>query len=238
MAKTLRPLAVRAFAEGFAIFAGVLLALVADDWRETRSERREAGESLAVVMADLESDSAEYVKVETTARRWTAMAAWLLDDWDGAGRDRDSLEVALYTFSDGESLQLSRAGFDGLESANRLRLLRNDSLRTALLEYYQVAQRERQFRYETVVENNSRLSAALVPHVIHPAGAEPGSVWPPRERSLRLRRPWSAVAADPELHYAVVRLGRSVDYLADLMDTGDSLSSALRSAIARELAGR
>ena len=58
MAKTLRPLAVRALAEGFAIFAGVLLALVADDWRETRSDRREARESLAVVMADLESDSA------------------------------------------------------------------------------------------------------------------------------------------------------------------------------------
>ena len=54
-----KPFYRRLATEFFIIFIGVLLALAADDYRETQSERREARQSLFLVLADLTADSTE-----------------------------------------------------------------------------------------------------------------------------------------------------------------------------------
>ena len=128
----------RSLSEALAIFIAVAVALAADDWRETRSEREEAIESL--VLADLQSDSVEFAEVEDEAGRQAAAAVWLIRNWDRQDNDLDSLETTLYAFSTGTRLQLSRAGFAGLQNANRLRLLESDSIRIGLQRYYQVTQ--------------------------------------------------------------------------------------------------
>lgn len=227
----------RLLGEALAIFAGVLLALVADDWRETRSEREEARESLRVILSDLRADSLEFAELGAVSRHWTDEASWLIDNWDRLDHSVDSLEIALFTFSEGGSLQVSRAGFDGLQSANRIRVLQSDSLRDQLLKYYQVDQVATLARYETLVRRNERLGELLAVHVRDPGGGAAGSMWPVEERRVRLRHPWTEVATDPVLFQHLIKVGRSSDNLARRMGDGESLAGELRRLILSELGG-
>jgi hypothetical protein len=226
----------RSLGEALAIFSGVVLALAADDWRETRSEREEARGSLLVVLADLQADSVAFAEVGAVARRWAGVTSWLIENWDRSAHNVDSLETALYTFSDGGGLQLSRAGFDGLQSANRLRLLANDELRARLLQYYQVDQVATRARYETLVERNERLGVLLAPHVRDPGGIQPGSMWPVEQR-VHLRHAWTEIAADAVLYQHLIKVGRSSDYLAARMAAGEETAGTLRRILLAETGG-
>jgi hypothetical protein len=219
------------------MFAGVLLALVADDWRETRSEREEARESLGVVLSDLRADSLEFAELGAVSRHWTERASWLIHSWDRVDQSVDSVELALFSFSEGGSLQVSRAGFDGLQSANRIRLLESDSLRDQLLEYYQVDQVATLARYETLVRRNERLGELLAVHVRDPGGAAAGSMWPVEEQRVRLRHPWPEVATDHLLFQHLIKVGRGSDSLARRMAGGESSAGELRRLILSELGG-
>jgi hypothetical protein len=214
MANEYLSLSKRLLGEAIAIFVGVAVALGADDWRETRSERQEAEESLALVLVDLHLDSVEFADLERAAREHSNAADWLIRGWDREDHQVDSLESVLYAFSTWERLQLSRAGFEGLLSANRLRLIEGDSIRFGLQRYYQVSQIHQADYYELVVGYRAAVLASLAPHVRNLEGVAAGSVWPPREDRVTLRHSWREVAADAVLHNYLVWLGRGDDFLA------------------------
>lgn len=217
----------RLLGEGVAIFVGVLLALIAEDWRETRNDREEARESLRVVLADLRQDSVEYAVSKRHWRRHSAAASWLVRNWDRADNDIDSLQTTLYQFSTGTSLELSRGGYEGLQRANGLRHIEDDSLRNGMLRYYEVSQREKATFYDESGERLLDLNDALSPYIRNLEGRDIDRMWPPRGRHVVLRRPWTEIATDHRLHGEVVWLGRFMSLLADFLEQGEEEAGRL-----------
>lgn len=225
----------RIAAEGLAISLGVLLALAADDWRETRSDRQEARESLGVVLEDLRSDSILFARVGRIASRHTAAAAWMLENWDRIDSPTDSIEQAFYAFSSGERILMSRSAYGGLEASNQLRLLQNDSVRSGLLEYYQGLQVAIVTYDELFWSEGLELLDLLAPYVRNPGGRDPGSIWPPEVDKVELRTDWPSITADARLHHQIVFVGRYVDFLSDLLASAEAEASRLISLVQIEL---
>ena len=225
----------RVLGEGAAIFVAVVLALVADDWRETRSEREEAEESLALMVRELQSDSAELAQGAEVGRRLAASSSWLIQNWDRSDNDRDSLERHLYQYSRTRNFQLSRAGFDGLQNANRLWLLESDSLRNLLLAYYEGRQPHVLDYHRANGDAIMRLFRSMAPHTRRPGGRDPGSLWPVQVDRVRLRHPWPRVAADPLVYEDVIWVGRFSGHLANLMDSAREEAVILMTAIRSEI---
>lgn len=68
----------RVTAEFIAILAGVTIALLADDWRDSRNDRAEEKTALEEVMTDLEADSVDLATQGRMLRRTEEAALWLL----------------------------------------------------------------------------------------------------------------------------------------------------------------
>ena len=229
--KPIRLVARRAVAEFSIIFVGVMLALFADDFRETREERREAQQSLRIMLADLRSDSLEYATQRATSARWAEASAWLADRWNDPEVPRDSAETALYQFTVRSTLELSAAGFDGLRSANRVRLIDSDSLQTALLQYYQRGQLQYASVYAEIMEIAWALHLeVLAPYVENLAGVD-GATWPPREPRVEMRGSWNSLTSDARLHSHVIWLGRVSGAFVSTMASAEELTGRLRSEI-------
>jgi len=195
--------------EAFVISVGVLIALVADDWRESHSERQAARAGLELVLGDLESDAGEFARQSRSSQRLAGSAAWLIRVWDHPTAATDSLEQAFYRLGLGTSLELSRAAFEGLRDSNRLRSIESDSLRAEIAAYYQVVQPALAKRYEFNFDRVSSLLFSIMPrHVEDIEGESPERLWPPLESSVRLRQPWVEIVKDPQLRTELVWVGR------------------------------
>lgn len=216
--------------EGFVIFLGVLVALVADDWRGNRAEREEAQASLQVITADLARDSLTLEEVSESARQHELSAGWLFNHWDGATPPSDSLGDALLALHDAPLLSFSRAGYDGLRAANRLDLLEDDELRAMLTSYYEVDQPLVRAYYEIVYERREGLLLALAPHVAF-------RTYPPEPASLGLRGTWGELNADFSLHTRLRRYGGSQTSVALQVDALQERMGALRELV-RSSVGR
>ncbi|NNF12070.1 MAG: hypothetical protein HKN72_02535 [Gemmatimonadetes bacterium] len=227
----------RLAAEALAIGLGVVLALAADDWRETRSDRREARESLGVVLEDLRADSSLFARAGRATARHTSAAAWILESWDRAAPPTDSIEEAFYAFSSGARVLMSRSAYDGLEASNHLRLLESDSVRAGLLDYYQERQGTLATYDDLFWTEGLELLDLLAPYVRNPGGRDRGSVWPPSADKVELRTDWGTIAADARLHHQIVVTGRYVDFLNDLLVSAEAEASRLIDLLHGELGG-
>ena len=162
----------RGAGEFLIIFVGVVLALAADDLRETRSETEEAEESLALVLADLMADSADFASVGEAVDGHVEAAAWLVERWEDPGTDPDSAELALRAFVSGSALQLNSSAFEGLRNSNRLRLIRKDSVRAAILRYFQFQQVAIRDFNERRADRIKALIFEALPRHVHYLGGE------------------------------------------------------------------
>jgi hypothetical protein len=218
------------------IFVGVVLALAADDLRETRSEAEEAEESLALVYADLVADSVEFAVVGGSARRHMEAAAWLVERWEDPGTDPDSAEMALSAFQTGRALQLNSSAYEGLRSSNRLRLIRSDSVRAAILQYYQFRQVAiREFNEGRLGRIETLLYEALPPHVRYLGGEDEGKMLPLQGSGMTLRTSFGEVTSDPFVQSEIVWTGRFSDFMCQILQEGEQEASSLMSLIRSEI---
>jgi hypothetical protein len=226
----------RVISEFAVIFVGVALALAADDFRETQAERREARESLELVVADLLADSTDFASVRSTAETHAAAAAYLTERWSDVEVSEDSIQMALGEFSDRSTLQLSSSAFEGLRNSNRLRLVANDSIRAATARYYQNRQVViRDFYNDVTKRREALVFEALAPHVRHSEGEAAGRMWPPREPRLTLRTSWEGLTRDPRVHSEIVWFGRFSDFLGQVMSLGEADAGSLMALIRADL---
>ena len=137
-----RPLAwTRIFAEFFAITAAVYLGLLADNYRDYRTERASEGEYLQLFERDLNRD----LQALATTRQGIADhadAAQLIHSALGgteipAGSLEDAFSVLLLTWT----YQAQRPTFVSLRDGVGLHIIEDAKLRSALIDYYEVAQR-------------------------------------------------------------------------------------------------
>lgn len=127
----------RLLAEFLAIFAGVVLGLLADDWRQARVDRADGADALRLIAADLASDSAELAGRLDAVRADVEAASWLTRSWDRADAPADSTERALNRFYLTAYYQPSNATYESLKSGDRLHIIRDDGLRSRIVHYFQ-----------------------------------------------------------------------------------------------------
>ena len=214
-------LAVRIGAEFLAIFAGAILALTADGWAERRSEQEEARAGLALILSDLEEDSIQYVVVGDKMSEWTEAAAWLILNWDRTDLPADSVELAFDIFTEGESFQVSRVGFEGLRDANRLGFIENGGVLAALRRYYQIDQPQLRRSYDHTIELVDELPRLSAAHLRYGSESNVREGWPLTKAGVELRHPWAEISRDPVLHQTLLWFGRWTGYMADSLEEAE-----------------
>lgn len=212
------------------IFAGVAVALAADDWRETRGEKREVARSLAIIAADLQRDSLQLFLTQEGARLQAHSGMWLLDRWNAERVPADSAQAVLRVFDQAPRPSFSRAGYEGLSNGNRLGLIDGDELRDALFEYYQVDQASLEAYWEVVWQRREKLLTELAPHIEY--------LDPLHENSrVALRGSWNGLTTDPVLHADLVRYAGSVLFAADLVVDLQADVDVLLAQVRQEVGG-
>ena len=199
--------------EGFVIFAGVLFALAADDWRQSRVEMAEAESSLRLILQDLVRDSGAYAEAVLDFGAHDRAAAWLFAHWDDPAPNPDSLQRYLISFGSAALPTLNRAGYDGLRTSNQLDLLGSEELRRGLTWYYEVLQPDAREYSEITYARREELLAALAPYVRY-------LTYPPDRAAIELRGGWSALTADPRVHFLLRHYGGSAGYIANFAQVG------------------
>ena len=127
----------RLLAEFLVIFAGVVLGLFADDWRQGRNDAKEGVAALRLLQADLVADSAEVASRIRMARRDSNATSLLIEVWGDLEASIESLESAIYSYYVTTYYQPSNTAFEGLKAGNSLRLIEDKELRAGIIDYFQ-----------------------------------------------------------------------------------------------------
>lgn len=205
--------------EGLVIFAGVLVALVADDFRTNRAEIEDARESLRIIAEDLRRDSFAIADARESAAQHEAAMRWAFENRDNPTPDPDSVAALVGTIENNAIIPaFSRAGYDGLRAENRLDLIADGQLRRRLSRYYEVLQPDNADYSRIVYERREGLLTAWSPHIEFKSFLADGE----NPREVGLRGPWSDLTSDAPVMARISRYGGSA--WASRRDLGDLLN--------------
>jgi len=130
-------------AEFFIVVTGVLAALGAAAWTESRNERRRETIYLTQLVTDLAADSTRFanLKAEVFERKLNALATTAPVVHRGAAVPRDTFAFLTAIGVGGvwgvtPHFEVTRTTYEELLGTGNLRLIRTASLRTAIVRYY------------------------------------------------------------------------------------------------------
>ena len=197
----------RVTAEFVAIFLGVSLSLAGDDWRQHRTDRATERQVLVELAADLLADAAQLEEARHGAQRQDVSAMWL---WRRAARPADAI-------ADSASVHIRQLAFTttyspvaiayvGLKDSGQMRLIRNDSLRRRIAEYYEVYQPDISRFDSRVASAYDELMAVFRRHATITWPDTAASFWPLGDELLFLTS-WQDLAADPDFRAVTGGLG-------------------------------
>ncbi|MEM9530320.1 MAG: hypothetical protein AAGA23_05335 [Pseudomonadota bacterium] len=125
----------QALGEFTVIFVSIVLALLADDWRENRSEQEDGLDALELILADLESEASGFGRFRERLGQQAQAAANLLRLIEEGGSAEaiagGHRGVVLYY-----NFEVGAAAYRGLAGSGGLRLIGNDAVVAALASYY------------------------------------------------------------------------------------------------------
>jgi hypothetical protein len=130
----------RGVVEFLAIFLGVSLSFLADDWRETRGERREEARVIELLASDLQQDLSGIRRQIAQDSAAADAGQWLHLNWNRSDLPLDSLEWAWGAVHDGGPYSPVRSEYESAKSAGRLQLIRDASIRQQVAAYYEQEQ--------------------------------------------------------------------------------------------------
>jgi hypothetical protein len=212
----------RGFAEFVVIFLGVSLSLLADEWRD---DRREAAEREAVfdqLAEDLRDDLLEHRFVRSRAVRHGEASQWILDRWDGAEPDPDSVASVFGTFSCPMIFEYRSPAYAGLQSASGLPLISRTDLGRELIGYFEIQQVEAENFAESLEASLARLVETLYPIVrFEPCLVGQGQVDAP------LLVSWGTMTSDPELRNRLAEVVSRAGLTTEWVDRAVTKAEAL-----------
>lgn len=131
--------ALRLFLEAAAIFAGVTLGFLADDYRDYRNDREQERESLAQVLQDLELDLDDIAPIVRQSTSIAQAMRWIANHVARGELPADSLLTIVDSLSQtpAYSYEESDFAYSGLKSTGRIDLVRDVDLRRALVHYFE-----------------------------------------------------------------------------------------------------
>ena len=191
-------------AEFLAIFAGVVLGLLANSWRQAHEDRVQESFALQEMVADLQADSAELAAIDRRARQWDSAGLWVARH-RGVAVPGDSAVKAVAPLFHTFVYRPQRAAYVGLRDAAELGLVRDRALRRQVVDYFETQQAYVESLYQGVgkIFSEAEVATRRYFRLTVPTGA----------RSLRdhtsfeLLRPWAEASKDQEFTAALVWLG-------------------------------
>jgi len=191
----------RGFVEFLAIFAGVTLSFLAEDWRQALQDHKDEERVLTGVASDLEEDlSFIRGKIQTDSLGLVG-ELWLQANWDRSSPPTDSVQAALEDFFHGATYSPMRSEYESAKSAGRLQLIQDDDLRSAIITYYERGQPQQQVVNRMQLDLHFEVWRQLRPYLQFGRDfAESAGTTP----KIGLFRPWPDVRADQVLRNSLV----------------------------------
>jgi hypothetical protein len=222
----------RVTAEFLAIFAGVSLSLVADDWRQARVDAARERTLLAAVEADLLADSMDLAEVLRGSARTDTIASWLsrhLDDPERpSGSTRSVYRLLWVPFS-----RPVNATYSGLKAGGELPLISDGELRGMIVDYFERQQPYMQDFYGRFTEYYERWLGTTTPHFTNSPPDSAASLFPPPR--LVETSSWQRLSGDHEFRARLLWMGAVGGNWAARIPAVIQSNVKLRSAIRRYL---
>ena len=118
------------------VFVSVVLALLANDWRQRQIDRGQERQALTLILRDLREDSVQLHEYGTQLLRQDSAAAWLVTNIDRPGVPADSVLTAVVGVTRYYNYRPEFPTYDGLKASGRLGLIRDPGLHDAVVRYF------------------------------------------------------------------------------------------------------
>jgi len=202
----------RLIAEFLVIFLSVILALLADDFRDYRADREAERTNLELILSDLRADGEnlrDYAEVLERADRDALRFLELLEQPDVS---RDTLWTLAMGLTRHFNHRPRTTAFDGLRDAGRLGLIQDPEVRSGILGYHNFGVRYRMDLKARVVSETVRIDELARRHFTERPGPDGG--WVPHVSSTL-----SEIRADEELKAAISAASRDRRWLITRIET-------------------
>jgi len=144
------------------VMIGILLALQVNNWNTERLNKQLEHDYYCQLVVDLESDKAELLERLKAADQRMQTAKQLLLDLDAQTKTKDKLMRDFIFVQRSDAFIPSKATLTDLTSSGKLSLIRNKTLRTQLLSFYEyqdiktnIAQNNHKINVDNIMNWNS-----------------------------------------------------------------------------------
>jgi hypothetical protein len=231
MAQQFRPWQ-RGLVEFLAIFLGVSMSFIADDWREDIGNRQAVERMLSGIQADMGQDLAFIGRRLERNSLAEENGSWLLANWTRTDLPTDSIEQALAYMYQGGDYQPVRSEYESAKSAGRMQLLRSEELRSAIANVYEQVKPHAVNVAQMSIDADFELFRALRPYVEFSGEFGSGlGAFP----ELSLARPWPEIQRDLTLRNTLVNTVAFRRTYSTAVRTDSTQTEQVRELVAEEL---
>ena len=185
-------------AEFLLIVVGVSVSLAAERWRQATGDRETERTLLSGLEVDLGSEAEELESLARSGRSWDQAAQWVNLNEDRSDAPPDSVASIMQLFGRISFYQPVRAAYTEGISSGGLSLILEDSLRAAVVNYYEVRQPYMVQFYNLVFDNWRGFYDASAPYLnwgIQPGDTTMFAAIQPRNPP-ELRESWTTMSSD------------------------------------------
>lgn len=208
--------------EFLVVFLSVVLALVANDWRQSQIDHRSERQALTLMLRELHQDSAELSYYRSRLLRQDSAAAWLVTHVDRSDVPADSVRRAAVRATTYFNYRPTFPTYDGLKSSGRLTLIRETRLHDAVVSFFggtvPYLDDLRQKVKTRSLETARAQLAHFMPRPAPGSGAFTVSSDTPGWAEWEQTTPLAAIRADHQYLGDVASLGVSAAWLAHRID--------------------
>ena len=226
-------------AEFLIIVVGVSVSLAAERWRQGNEDRETERALLSGLQTDLESEAQVLANLATRARTWDRTAQWVNLNEDRSDAPPDSVASIMQLFGRISFYQPVRAAYTEGISSGGLSLILEDSLRAAVVNYYEVRQPYMVQFYNLVFDNWRGFYDASAPYLnwgIQPSDTTMFAAIQTRNPP-ELRESWTTISSDAALMGHVDIIGMLGGNASVRIDQVLAANQALREQIQAQLEG-
>jgi len=220
---------IRLLGEFAVIFLGITLSLLADDWRQSRSDLEAERRALQGLLADLEDDSVGLEELRSQVARHDRAAMWLYQRRGDPGVDADSVTQYLGATQGLDVFRARRASYSGLLSTGQLGVIEDEALRREIITYFEDLQSEVLSFYDIYYDVWYPFRELIGPdfewlYNEDAAGFQGGD-------GSRLRRAWSEISSDPSFVFRLREVGVVANVVSRLASETLEQNTDLQTAI-------
>ena len=218
--------------EFLAIFLGVTLSLMADDWRSSREDRTEEAAILSAVASDLDAEYTELERLLDRMRIWDTAGARLHAELDSSGPPADSVDAYFRPMFYYVTYRPVSTAYVNLREGGRLSLIDDPALRSAITAYYEIEQDYMIQFYGIIQDTYFQWRRVAFRHVQIVPAELPGSFFPPDRFDYRTS--WDAFRRDPDAPAFLQDLSLAGGNFAVRIESAMDENRALRMRLAGE----